>query len=66
VRFIFLHPVLGCMGLFGMQFIATDRNLQLANSFVYPLLVGAAKNCIICSFELAAKMQHFGTLDFSV
>jgi hypothetical protein len=67
VHFTFSQPVLGFMGLFGVHFIATSRNLLLATSFVYACL-GSAKNCFICYFSLAANFQHFRTknsvLDF--
>ena len=56
------------MGLFGVHFNAINGNLLLATRFVYPLLVGAAKNGFISFFVLAANLQHFGTknsaLDF--
>ena len=68
VHFNFSQPVLGCtFGVhlvcisFGVHFIATKVNLLLVTSFVYPLLVGAAKNGFICFFVLAANLQHFGT-----
>ena len=68
VHFNFSQPVLGCMGLFGVHFIATKVKLLLVTSFVYPLLVGTAKNGFISFFVLAANLQHFGTknsaLDF--
>ena len=43
MNFTFSHPVLGCLGLFGVHFIAISGNPLLATSFVYPLLVGAEK-----------------------
>ena len=52
VHLTFSQPVLAWMGLFGVQFIAISRILLLATSFVYPLLLGAAKNCFICISHL--------------
>ena len=49
--FTFSQPLLGCMEL-----IAISRKLLLATIFVF---VGAAKNCFICYFALAANLQHF-------
>ena len=46
---------------FGVHFIAKSENLLLANKFVYPLILGAAKNCFICYLALAANLKHFGT-----
>ena len=48
VYLTFPQPVLACMGHFGVQFIAISRKLLLATSFLYPLLLVAAKNCFIC------------------
>jgi hypothetical protein len=61
MHFTFSQPVIGCMKLFGMHFIAIGVKLLLATSFVYPLIVDALKNCFICYFAFAANLQHFGT-----
>ena len=60
MNFTFSHPVLGCLGLFGVHFIAISGNPLLATSFVYPLLLGA-ENLLYIIFALAANLQHFGT-----
>ena len=60
MHFTFSQPVIGCMKLFNMHFIAIGVKLLLATSFVYPLIVDALKNCFICYFAFAANLQHFG------
>ena len=41
----------------GVHFIAISRNLLLALSFVYPLLVGAAKHSHICIYAISNLQQ---------
>ena len=65
MHFTFSQPVLR---LFGVHFITITENLLIETSYVYYLLVDAAKICFISFFALAANLQHFGTnnsaLDF--
>ena len=51
VHFTLSQPVLG------VHFIAISRNLLLALSFVYPLLVGAAKHSHICIYAFSNLQQ---------
>ena len=44
----------------GVHFIATKINELLAISFVYPLLVSAAKTALT-ALAIAANLHHFGT-----
>ena len=64
VHLTLLQPVLGCMGLFGVHFIAIKGFLLLATSFVYSLLKKLLYMlfCTCCKF--AAYLYQNSALDF--